>query len=107
MNFLVDQNLPVWLAIWLREAGYGAAHLRELGLQTASDRDVAALARARGAILVTKDDDFARPPGPGAPVVWVKIGNATHTRLASVWDRLWPDIVAALKDGETLVEVRD
>ncbi|MEQ8433838.1 MAG: DUF5615 family PIN-like protein [Oceanicaulis sp.] len=106
MNFVVDQNLPAWLAGWLRDAGHDATHLREIGMQDATDNEVAALVRARSAVLISKDGDFARPPGPGAPVVWVRIGNATHGRLAAAWGEVWPDVARALENGETLVEVR-
>jgi predicted nuclease of predicted toxin-antitoxin system len=106
MNFVVDQNLPAWLAGWLRDTGHDAVHLREIGMQAAMDDEVAALVRARSAVLITKDGDFARPPGPGAPVVWVRIGNATHGRLVAVWADVWADVVLALENGETLIEVR-
>ncbi|MEQ8404056.1 MAG: DUF5615 family PIN-like protein [Oceanicaulis sp.] len=106
MMFVVDQNLPVWLASWLRDQGHGAVHLREVGMQAADDSMVATLVRERRGVLITKDGDFAQPPGPGAPVVWVRIGNATHSRLANTWARMWPEIEAGLAAGDQLIEVR-
>lgn len=106
MNFLVDQMLPVWLADWIGENGHDADHVRRIGLASADDTRVAGAAQARGAVLITKDGDFAQPPGPGVPVVWVRFGNTTHTGLSMRWSGVWPEIIEALEAGETLVEVR-
>jgi len=106
MRFLVDQMLPVWLADWLVEAGFEAEHVRRIALASANDAQVAAAARARDAILITKDGDFAQPPGPGVPVIWIRFGNTTHASLAERWSRVWPEVIAALESGESLVEVR-
>jgi len=106
MKFLVDQMLPVWLADWITDQGDEAEHVRRIGLADASDEAVRAEALGRNAIIVTKDGDFARPPGPGVPVLWVRIGNTTHQALAQSWPRAWPAVRQALDDGEPLVELR-
>ena len=106
MRFLVDQMLPVWLADWLTERGYSAEHVRRIALASADDREIAEAARVRDAVLITKDGDFAQPPGPGVPVIWIRFGNTTHAALAQRWARVWPDVVQALDSGESLVEVR-
>ena len=38
MKFLVDAQLPPALARWLREQGYDAQHVEDLGLRDAEDR---------------------------------------------------------------------
>ncbi|XBQ17495.1 MAG: DUF5615 family PIN-like protein [Oceanicaulis sp.] len=106
MNFLVDQNLPVWLAIWITDQGLPAEHVRRIGLARASDGDIVEEAQRRRAAIITKDGDFAQPPGPGVPVIWVRLGNTTHQRLAKDWPAAWPQIIEALDAGEMLVEVR-
>ena len=106
MKFLVDQMLPVWLADWITERGDEAEHVRRIGLADARDEAVRAEALARKAVIVTKDGDFAQPPGPGVPVLWVRIGNTTHRALAQTWPRAWPTVRQALENGETLVELR-
>ena len=106
MRFLVDQMLPVWLADWISDQGDDAEHVRRIGLSSAPDEAVAAEAVRRDAVLITKDADFSRPPGPGVPVIWVRMGNTTHTALAARWPQVWPAIKTALDAGETLIEVR-
>lgn len=106
MRFLVDQNLPTVLADWLVEAGHAAEHVRLLGLAEADDAEIVKLARAKQAIVITRDGDFQKHAGPGkASIIWVRIGNTTNPALLNAWTRVWPDIEAALIAGETLVEV--
>lgn len=68
MIFLIDQQLPRKLAAWIRTHGYAAFHLRELGMEHAEDRDIWREAASRGAVIVSKDEDFRvivqSRPGP-------------------------------------------
>ena len=59
MKFLVDQQLPPTLARWLVEQGYEAQHVRELGMRQAPDQQIWDHALVAGAVIVTKDRDFA------------------------------------------------
>ena len=58
MKFLVDNNLSLLLADALKAAGHDAAHLRDLGMQAATDHVVLEHARADERILVSADTDF-------------------------------------------------
>ena len=58
MKFLVDAQLPPALCAWLRERGHQAVHVFEMGMEAASDAEIAARAEADGAVLVSKDEDF-------------------------------------------------
>jgi len=89
-------------------AGYQAEHVVDLGLATASDREIWARASELGATIVTKDEDFLtlralRYEGP--PIVWVRIGNTTREHLIAAISSALPDIVAALERGEAVVEI--
>jgi predicted nuclease of predicted toxin-antitoxin system len=109
MNFLVDQNLPVVLADWIRANGHSADHVRTLGLANGSDHEIAAIAVRTSAIVITRDADFARltlGPATSPRVVWVRIGNTTNPDLFERWARAWPEVEAALTNGDALVEVR-
>lgn len=109
MKFLVDAQLPPALAHWLREAGHEAQGVGEVGLRDASDTVIWQHARATGAILITKDEDFARrvQQGTAAPVIlWVRIGNTTNRALQSWLLPQLPQITALIQQGVRVVELR-
>lgn len=108
MRFLVDAQLPPALARWLSENGQTAEHVADLGLETASDDAIRIEAAQRGAVIVSKDEDFAIGTqildSPGQ-VVWVRWGNVRSKELLRRWEAVWPAVLAALNRGEPLVEL--
>ena len=58
MKFLIDNNLSPLLADALKAAGHDAVHLRDLGMQVATDHVVLEHARADERILVSAGTDF-------------------------------------------------
>lgn len=108
MKFLVDANLPPGLATWLREQGHEANHVSDEPGHGASDAAISAFARRQACVIVTKDEDFvalAALARESAPVVWVRLGNATNAALKQWLGPLLPDIVRRLQSGEKLIEV--
>lgn len=108
MKFLVDAQLPPTLASWLREAGYDAEHVEDVGLLHASDGAIWAHALRNDSVIVTKDEDFAARAmrANQAPViVWLRVGNATNAALRAWFDPRLPGIVTFLQGGSRLVEV--
>jgi predicted nuclease of predicted toxin-antitoxin system len=87
VKFLIDAQLPPALAGWLREAGHEASHVEDAGLRDAEDGAIWAHALKTGAIIVTKNEDFAARSirTESAPmIVWLRVGNTTNPVL-----RLW------------------
>lgn len=108
MRFLVDAQLPPALAHWLRETGHEAEHVEDVGLRDGTDGAIWTHALQTGAIIMTKDEDFAARSVQAATapvIVWLRIGNTTNRALrASIEPRL-PGITQLLARGSRLVEV--
>jgi predicted nuclease of predicted toxin-antitoxin system len=60
LRLLLDMNLPPSLCGALERSGYPAVHVRDLGLQAATDEALVEIARQRGEAIVTNDLDFTR-----------------------------------------------
>ena len=109
MKFLVDAQLPPALAHWLREAGHEAQAVRDIGLRDASDTIIWQHACATRAIIVTKDEDFARrvqQTSSDPVILWLRIGNTTNRALRSWLLPQLPQITALIQQGVRVVEVR-
>lgn len=59
MRFLIDADLPRSTAGIVRQHGYEAIDVRDIGLRTAKDEIIAHHAQMDGCCLVTGDYDFA------------------------------------------------
>lgn len=108
MNFLIDAQLPPALAHWLREVGHSAQAVRELGLREAEDDAIWTHALKTGAVIITKDEDFAlrAQQGIGGPaVVWLRIGNTSNRALRAWLIPQVPQIANLVEQGNRLVEV--
>jgi predicted nuclease of predicted toxin-antitoxin system len=91
----------------LRDAGCDAVHIGELGLLTATDRQIWDEAASRSAVLVTKDRDFsllraARTKGPA--ILWIRVGNTDNRILVAQILRALPAIIDAVERGEPVIE---
>lgn len=108
MKFLLDSQLPGFLAVWLRDRGHDARHVRDFTLQNADDNTIWKLALDRGAVVVTKDRDFAewastRVPAP--PILWLRIGNVANAILLARISTVLDEVVVEFESGARVVEV--
>jgi predicted nuclease of predicted toxin-antitoxin system len=107
LRFLVDAQLPPALARHIESRGHHAEHVADLGLDKATDVRIRAKAAESGAVIVTKDEDFAvhHILHQGPSVVWIRIGNTRRAELLRRFDAELPKIIAALERGDTLIEL--
>jgi predicted nuclease of predicted toxin-antitoxin system len=108
MRFLVDAQLPPALARWLVSQAHEAVHVVDCGLERADDRAIWNHASSSGAIILTKDEDFAsrRTLAQHGPcVVWIRLGNTSRCETLRWFASVFPDVLEALARGDTLIEI--
>jgi predicted nuclease of predicted toxin-antitoxin system len=108
MRFLVDAQLPPALARWLEQQGHVAEHVIDCGLNESDDLVIWEAAAELGAVIVTKDEDFAVRrvfAASGPPVLWLRCGNTSRRALLAWLDPHLPVALDALERGERLVEI--
>lgn len=108
MRFVVDAQLPLALARWITWQSHEAEHVNACGLRQATDAAIWAYAERTGAIIITKDEDFAQRKGfdPAGPVlVWIRMGNTRRGQLLAHMEQAWLRVMSAVTAGETLIEI--
>jgi predicted nuclease of predicted toxin-antitoxin system len=82
VRLLLDQNLSRVLVRRLAGEYPESVHVAEIGLDTATDREIWEYAGEHGYVVVSKDSDFRQLAllyGPPPHVVWLRVGNVpTH-----------------------------
>ncbi len=108
MKYLVDANLPRALTKWLAADGDEAAYVDDLLAPPADDDDIWELAADRGAIIVSKDADFATRAARDdrVRVVWIRCGNLKLS-VFETWIAARSSALRSLiAEGERLIELR-
>jgi len=109
MRLLVDNQLPLALAVHLRGWGLDCVHVLEIGLNQASDTDIWNRATADVRIVISKDEDFlllASRPGDLGRMIWVRIGNCRNPALLAAFDRTREPLLQAILSGQRIIELR-
>ena len=83
-----DVHIPPGLALWINANFqldcYSATYLN---LREAEDNEIFMIARAKNAIVITKDDDFVSllmRHGSPPKVIWMTCGNTSKNRLKEI-----------------------
>lgn len=87
MKLLFDENLSPKLPELLESEYPGSTHVKNCGLNKASDAEVWEYAKAHGCVIVSKDSDFQdRSMLWGSPpkVIWLRIPNCASVEVAEV-----------------------
>lgn len=105
----VDAHLSPAITVWMTDTfGVSAMALRDLGLRDAEDSAIFEAARAQGVIFMTKDSDFVdlvERLGPPPQIIWLTCGNTSNARLRNILQAVFPQALALLQTGESLVEI--
>lgn len=108
-RYLVDNQLPVDLAVWIeRASGVDADHVFEVGLAQQSDEIIWNYAASAGWVIVTKDVDFVNLSALRAEpvqVVWVRLGNCRTPALLEAFARAWAETQRQIEAGVRVVEL--
>jgi predicted nuclease of predicted toxin-antitoxin system len=93
---------------YFADSGHQADDGGNVGLLTAPEGAIWCYALEWSAALITKDEDFITMRAlsvHGPSIIWVRLGNTTRRALLSRLSAVFPDIVAALQRGETVIEI--
>lgn len=101
---ILDAHLPPALCVWISETfAIPCFSAQFLNLRQAEDEEIFAYSRTKGAIVITKDDDFVsllNRFGSPPKVIWLTCGNTSKSRLKEI-------LGANLGPALTLLEAND
>jgi predicted nuclease of predicted toxin-antitoxin system len=103
VTLLFDEQLSEELSLLLRDVFPISLHVRQIGAGGAPDATVWQLAKDRGCLLVTKDEDFHRLSilrGAPPKVVWLRLGNCTTEDVATLLRHHVADLEAFAEQAE-------
>ena len=108
MKLLIDNQLPLALAVHLRRRGHDCTHVAEIGLDEATDLDVWNHAARDNSVLISKDEDFvflANRPKETGKLIWVRLGNCRNQALLTKFDQVHDALIFAIDAGQRIVEI--
>jgi predicted nuclease of predicted toxin-antitoxin system len=109
MKLLVDNQLPLLLAEYLRERGHECVHVLEVGLDEADDSELWTRCLREERVLISKDEDFvflASRRHETGRLIWVRLGNCRNMALIAAFERALDGLIHAFETGQRIVELR-
>jgi predicted nuclease of predicted toxin-antitoxin system len=108
VRFLIDQALSPAVGIELNRAGHDAVHVRELGMQAASDQEILDHAAQDDRIVVSADTDFGtllaiRKQSSPSVILFRHGSQHRPADQAALLKTNLPQIAAALDAGSIVV----
>lgn len=100
---LIDQNLPLALTAALTPFFPGTVHVKELGMERATDTALWSYALEKKLVIITKDSDFYdRLTLKGYPpkLIWVRTGNVSTDFLIQLFQAKQASIKAFLENSD-------
>jgi len=102
-RLLLDENLPRKVATELRARGFDADHATDVGLRSASDREVLGRAVSEGSVCITLDRDLhrilAQTAAAGPSVILLRNVRVTPHELAALIEAAVEQIGEQLANG--------
>jgi len=103
IRVLLDQGLPRGTISRLREEGWDAVHVGEIGMSRASDAEILDCARHENRVCITLDADFhallVLRSEQSPSVVRIRIEGLQAVAMAELLLRIWPRIESAVREG--------
>jgi predicted nuclease of predicted toxin-antitoxin system len=108
LRFLIDNALSPVVAEVLVGAGHDALHVRELGMQSATDEEIFEIAMGEGRTIVSADTDFGtilalRRTAEPSVLIFRRSSGRRPEEQAELLLRQLPRIAAALERGSVVV----
>ena len=111
MKFLVDAQLPVRLARFLKTSGYDTLHTKDLPQQNAtSDTEINDIAIEQERVVITKDSDFVNSfmtIQKPSKLLLISTGNIRNSELEQIFKSNLSTLVDLLENNDYVEMNRD